>query len=132
MAHTKKILKDEYKKAKAIIDELKPAFLECLEHLNSINMSEAESEAVEDVAEQTIARKTVYVMGGKDDNSLLYTSSSPVINSDILGEAKINLGIATDRFVRPLQLEGMSVGLSDLKVTPAQSVFSDGILHFVE
>lgn len=132
VAHTKKILKDEYKKAKAIIDELKPAFLECLKHLNSINMTEAESEAVEDVAEQTIAPRTVYVMGGKDGNSLLYTSSSPVINSDIIGEAKINFGLATDRFVRPLQLEGMSVGLSDLKVTPTQSFFSDGILHLAE
>lgn len=61
VAHTKRIRKEDFSKAKAIIDELKPAFMQCLEHMNSIRMTEEESVAVEEVAEQTIAPKSAYV-----------------------------------------------------------------------
>ena len=59
--HTKKITKTDYNAACAIIDELKPAFLQSLQLINTISMTVEESEAVEEVAEQTIAPKTVIV-----------------------------------------------------------------------
>lgn len=62
VAHTKKIVKRDYEEARKIIDELKPAFQKCLNHLDTadIAMTEAESEAIEDVAEKTIAPRIRY------------------------------------------------------------------------
>lgn len=81
VAHTKKLFKSEYKKAKDIIDELKPAFIECLTKLNEINMTEEQSEAVEDVAEQTIVPKTGHTWSNIENGSILYSASiSPIIS----------------------------------------------------
>lgn len=75
VAHTKKISKEDYQKAKKITDELRSAFLKCIELLNTINVTEQETDAIEDVAEQTIAPKTVeattYLWNSKKINDLI-------------------------------------------------------------
>lgn len=59
VAHTKKIRKEDFEKAKKIIDELYPAFKECLKYLNSISMTNNESEAIEEVVGQIISPEFV-------------------------------------------------------------------------
>lgn len=59
VAHSKRICKNEYKKASELIDELKQAFDDCIEHINDVVMTEAQTEAIEQVAQETIAASVV-------------------------------------------------------------------------
>lgn len=57
VAHAKKITRDRYEDAISIIDELREAFVECLDNIQDVKISLEEAKAVEEVAEQTITRK---------------------------------------------------------------------------
>ena len=54
VAHSKCIRKAEYQNALEIIEELQPAFDECLKVIGDVEITEAQSQAVEKVANATI------------------------------------------------------------------------------
>lgn len=54
VAHSKRICKSEYDKACELIQELKQAFDDCIAHINTVVMTEEQSEAVEQVAQEAI------------------------------------------------------------------------------
>lgn len=112
VAHTKKITKTDYNAACAIIDELKPAFLQSLQLINTISMTVEESEAVEEVAEQTIAPKTVIVRGGREGNPLLYSNGYSQITPETLGNALLTIGSVGEKLIdRDSAIWGISSGL---------------------
>ncbi|MCJ0582058.1 TM1812 family CRISPR-associated protein [Enterococcus cecorum] len=112
VAHTKKITKTDYNAACAIIDELKPAFLQSLQLINTISMTVEESEAVEEVAEQTIAPKTVIVRGGREGNPLLYSNGYSQITPETLGNAFLTIGSVGEKLIdRDSAIWGISSGL---------------------
>lgn len=56
VAHAKQLKHDGFKKAKELISELKEAFEKCLDHIDSVEMTEEQAEAVQEVAQETISR----------------------------------------------------------------------------
>ncbi len=72
VAHTKKLTKFDYTDAKKIIDELRAKFSECLAHMDEVEMTEEQSDAVEEVAQKTlnignVLRSTTRFYGGSTD-----------------------------------------------------------------
>jgi len=57
VAHTKRIKKDDYLHAKSIIDELNTAFDKCLSNIDSVTLTEEETEAVQEVAKETVTKQ---------------------------------------------------------------------------
>ena len=56
VAHAKRMKSKEFNTAQALISELKTAFGECLDHIDDVEMTEEEAEAVQEVAKETISR----------------------------------------------------------------------------
>lgn len=56
VAHTRRMRKAEYEDAVSIIGELKPAFHSCLEKIDSIQLTEEQSEAAQEYARETVAK----------------------------------------------------------------------------
>lgn len=54
VAHSKRMVKKDYQEAKKLLDELIPAFEECLKHVDRVELTEEQAEAVEEVARETI------------------------------------------------------------------------------
>ncbi|OUZ14857.1 HEPN domain-containing protein [Enterococcus cecorum] len=134
--HTKKITKTDYNAACAIIDELKPAFLQSLQLINTISMTVEESEAVEEVAEQTIAPKTVIVRGGREGNPLLYSNGYSQITPETLGNALLTIGSVGEKLIdRDSAIWGISSGLVKFAEAMTLSVdpeVKNGIIRLAE
>lgn len=135
VAHTKKIRKDDYKHATEILNEILPAFKNCLENMNSINMTEEESEAVEAVAEQTIARKIVPIKSKAEDNELYPLHYSPLISIDGLGDSLLSMKGLSDRYSKLLPSDGLlsatSTWADSLEIPPKPHLFN-GLLDTSE
>ena len=58
VAHSKRICKEEYKRACELILELKQAFEDCIANVSGVVMTEEQSEAIEQVAQETIVAAT--------------------------------------------------------------------------
>lgn len=54
VAHSKRMVKKDYQEAKKLLNELIPAFEECLKHVDRVELTEEQAEAVEEVARETI------------------------------------------------------------------------------
>lgn len=55
VAHAKRLNGEDYKTAVNLISELKSAFEKCLDHIDNVEMTEEEAEAVQEVAKETIS-----------------------------------------------------------------------------
>lgn len=73
IAHTKKIRKKDFEKAKEISDELIVSFKKCIEGIseNKLNISDEESKAVEEIAEVTISPKSVNSISSQTSRKML-------------------------------------------------------------
>lgn len=91
VAHTKRMTGDDYNEAKKLIDELKPAFEKCLEHIDDVEMTEEQAEAIQEVANEAFF---VPRMNGEDS----WITKYPGVISRLieLGKADYNYGIHTD------------------------------------
>lgn len=130
VAHTRKIAKNDYDEAKKIIDELKPAFQKCLEHLDveNIEMTEAESKAIEDVAEKTIASRIRYEYPDIADSIFLHN------NYYMTAQGIIDLknGILTKRkedYEKTLPLTMMTLNSGESDLEKNGMTFSGNFLH---
>lgn len=55
VAHAKKLRKTDYDESVGLIAELSKAFDSCLNHMDDVELTEAESEAVQEVAKETVS-----------------------------------------------------------------------------
>ena len=60
VAHAKRIREKDYKEAIKIVDELKKAFEDCLNQIDTVEMTEEESEVVQKVAKTTVPMENDY------------------------------------------------------------------------
>lgn len=69
VAHSKRISKREYDRAYGLVEELKTAFENCIEHMDEVEMTEEQSVAVEKVALETIMpTESVAIQRNTSDN----------------------------------------------------------------
>ena len=76
VAHAKRISKKEYIAAEELINELTQGFESCLSHMNEVELSGEQSEAVEQVAQETFGASTALV---RDPDTGIYRVSSDLL-----------------------------------------------------
>lgn len=90
VAHAKRIKKAEYDDASVIINELVKAFIACLENIDGIVMTEDESQAIKEVAKETVSpNRTVIRKTGS--NEVVFTMPKSM---DYAGVSVTKLGEA--------------------------------------
>lgn len=99
VAHARKIHKNDYIVACKIIAELKTSFMKSLQHIKTISMTVEESEAVEVVAEQTIAPKRVVTSNGSKRKPLFDPRGYSSIAAEAMGNALLTLGAANEKII---------------------------------
>lgn len=84
VAHAKRIKKAEYKDASAIIDELVNAFNACLDSIDEVEMTEDESQAVKEVAKETVSPNRT-VIRKTDSDEVVFTMPKSIDYAGVSG-----------------------------------------------
>lgn len=64
VAHTRRIKRKDFEEAKEIIDELSSAFNSCLDKIDTVNLTEEQSEAAQEFAKETVSQSRLNRMAG--------------------------------------------------------------------
>ncbi len=102
VAHAKRLHKDEYNTAVKLAKELKAAFEKCIDHIDGLEMTEEEAEAVQEVAKETINRPQM-------TNSDPWIVKYPGVITGIS-----EFGKAAARITQQVDLDGLSASIIQL------------------
>lgn len=142
VAHTKCLRKKDFDDASLIIDKLKPAFIEALEHVNNIEATDEVATAVKEVAEETITpRHTVDASRIRLGNNEPYDSIMGL--SRLASESYANLGNGMTSGLLQATTAFSSLGIQSSVIqntvlpnlaiqNPAISSFGDSVRLFKE
>lgn len=117
VAHAKKLRKKDYDESVGLIAELQKAFDSCLNHIDDVKLTESESEAVQEVAKETVSESG-------------YTVNLKAKYPDMLSELSI-FDVATDHAASGIELGGINWSLweaADRQQRLINSLEGSGIL----
>lgn len=83
VAHSKRVKKADYDKAMELIDELRPAFESCLEQVDSVELTEEQTRAVEQVATEFVDPSLSWVYNLNPASGMLEFKRQPVNLYDV-------------------------------------------------